>query len=116
LGIGGIAYEVLGRGIFSGKYGRSTSFGKNDTRAKDPEFREKNLNANLEIVKLLGIVGERYGKSPAQIAIRWTLNKPFVTCALVGAKTPAQVEENSASVGWSLTVEDLEMLESCKQA
>jgi aryl-alcohol dehydrogenase-like predicted oxidoreductase len=116
LGMGAITYEVLGRGLFSGRYGKSVSFGKNDTRTKEPEFYEDNLDANLNIGGLLAKVGERYGKSAAQVAIRWTLDKPFVTCALVGAKTPEQVEENVASVGCSLTEEDLEILDSWNQA
>ncbi len=108
--MGVIAYEVLGRGLFSGKYGVTSRFGEKDTRVRDPQFRGKELERNIEILRGLAKVGARYGKSAAQAAIRWVLDKPFLTCALVGAKTPAQIEENAGAVGWSLHEEDLERL------
>jgi aryl-alcohol dehydrogenase-like predicted oxidoreductase len=37
------------------------------------------------------------GMSMAQMALRWILMFPAVTCAIPGAKRPAQVEENAAA-------------------
>lgn len=109
--IGVLSYQVLGRGLFSGKYGINSSFGENDTRNKDLEFGDKELKKNIAISRVLEEVGARYGKSAVQTAIRWVLDKPFVTCALVGAKSPDQVEENAGALGWSLDEEDLKRLE-----
>jgi myo-inositol catabolism protein IolS len=109
--MGAIAYEVLGRGLFSGKFGTNSRFGDNDTRSRDPEFQDKELAKNIQISRALTEIGRRHGKSAAQTAIRWVLEKPFVTCALVGAKTPAQIEENVGSLGWSLDEGDLERLD-----
>lgn len=114
--MGVVAYEVLGRGLFSGKYVTTSSFGEKDTRSRDPEFIEEELERNVEISRVIAEVGSRYGKSAAQTAIRWALEKPFLTCALVGAKTQVQVEENAGAIGWSLDEEDLEILNSLKQA
>ena len=108
--MGVVAYEVLGRGLFSGKFAADSGFGDNDTRVRDPEFQDKELERNIKISRVLAEVGLRHGKSAAQIAIRWVLEKPFVTCALIGAKTAAQVEENAGAVGWSLDREDLDRL------
>lgn len=108
--MGVVAYEVLGRGLFSGKFGTNSRYGDKDTRSRDPQFQEKELEHNLEISGVLTEVGERYSKSAAQTAIRWVLEKPFVTCALVGAKSPLQIEENAGSLGWFMDQEDLERL------
>jgi len=105
-----VAYEVLGRGLFSGKYGAGSRFGEKDTRGNDPEFQGKQLARNIEISRVLGEVGAKHGKSAAQTAIRWVLERQFVTCALVGAKSPRQVAENAGALGWSLDEEDLERL------
>jgi len=112
--MGVVAYEVLGRGLFSGKYSIKSEFGENDTRSRDQQFREKDLERNIEISRMLSEVGARYGKSASQTAIRWVLDKSFVTCALVGAKTPAQVEENAGSLGWCMVEEDLERVNLLK--
>jgi aryl-alcohol dehydrogenase-like predicted oxidoreductase len=101
---------VLGRGLFSGKYGVTSRFGSKDTRASDPQFCAKELKRSLEISRVLRDVGARYDKSAAQTAIRWVLDKSFVTCALIGAKNSNQVEENAGAVGWSLDQGDLEKL------
>jgi aryl-alcohol dehydrogenase-like predicted oxidoreductase len=37
------------------------------------------------------------GMSMAQMALRWILMFPAVTCAIPGAKRPAQVQENVAA-------------------
>jgi aryl-alcohol dehydrogenase-like predicted oxidoreductase len=37
------------------------------------------------------------GASLAQLALRWILEYPAVTCAIPGAKRPAQVAENLAA-------------------
>ncbi len=108
--MGVVAYEVLGRGLFSGKFGTDSKFGDNDTRGRDPEFQDKELKRNIDISRELTEVGTRQGKSAAQTAIRWVLEKPFVTCALIGAKSPRQVEENVGALGWSLDEDELERL------
>jgi aryl-alcohol dehydrogenase-like predicted oxidoreductase len=55
-------------------------------------------------------VGERYHKLPCQVAIRWVLDVGSVRCAIVGAKSPAQVDQNVEAVGWRLTPEDWHFL------
>jgi aryl-alcohol dehydrogenase-like predicted oxidoreductase len=105
-----IVYGVLGRGLFSGKYGTNSEFGENDTRAKDLDFSGRRLKSNLNLLDRLRTLGEKLNKTPAQVAIRWTLDLSFVTVALVGAKTVAQIEENCGSVGWRLNKKEKESL------
>lgn len=113
-GMGVIAYGTIVRGLLSGKYGpASCHFGKNDTRISHDMFKVGKLERNIKMVEKLKAIGERYGKTSAQAAIRFVLDKPFVTCALVGHKTARQVEENANSVGWNLTSEDIEEINVC---
>jgi aryl-alcohol dehydrogenase-like predicted oxidoreductase len=55
-------------------------------------------------------VGERHQKSPAQVAIRWVLDYTSVSCAITGAKSPAQIEDNVGALGWSLTQDECRYL------
>ncbi len=101
-GIGSLAYGVLARGLFSGKYDRNSRFSKGDTRSQDVGFSGEKMGNRLKIFDKLSEIGGHYGKSPIQVAIRWVLDAPFITSAIVGLKTAAQLDENAAALGWSL--------------
>ena len=64
----------------------------------------------MKIVKKLQKLASFYNKTPAQIAIRWVLDNPFVTCALTGIKQPGQIEQNVGVFGWKLSKEDREYI------
>jgi aryl-alcohol dehydrogenase-like predicted oxidoreductase len=106
LGIGVLAYGSLAQGFLTGKYGPDARFGKDDRRHRLPHFQREKLKENLRIVERLKIVGQHYHKSPAQVAIRWILEHPTVTCAITGAKSPVQIEDNVGALGWRLTERD----------
>lgn len=112
LDISVFAYGVIGRGLFSAKYNKNSRFGENDTRVKDSDFQGAQYDNNILIAEKLSEIGKKYGKSPAQVAIRWVLENSNVTCAITGAKTPAQISENANSIGWSLDQNDMEPIVS----
>ncbi|MDO9580578.1 MAG: aldo/keto reductase [Bacteroidales bacterium] len=112
LGINVLAYSVIGRGVFSAKYSKNSQFGENDTRIKDPDFHGVQYDKNILIAGTLSEIGKKYGKSPAQVAIRWVLENSNVTCAITGSKTPEQVSENVDAMGWSLDQSDMELIDS----
>lgn len=115
LGISVFAYGVISRGVFAAKYNEDSRFGKNDTRSKDNNFVGKQYKENIFLAAKLREIGEEYGKTPAQVAIRWILENPFITCAITGIKNEAQAYENARSVGWSLRHDDMELIDSFVQ-
>jgi len=70
----------------------------------------KGNDENILIAGKLSEIGGKYGKSPAQVAIRWVLENSNVTCAITGSKTPEQISENVGSVGWSLDQSDMGLI------
>lgn len=104
--MGIIAYGVLARGLLSGKYSLESKFGEKDTRNKDKNFLGVRFEKNLQVVEELKRIGLHYNKAPSQVAIRWVLEHENITCTLVGAKNPWQVEYNSQVFDWKLTPED----------
>jgi len=106
------AFGVIGRGVFSAKYNKNSQFGENDTRMNDSDFQGVQYDKNILIAEKLSEIGEKYGKSPVQVAIRWVLENSNVTCAIAGSKTPEQVSENVGAVGWSLDQNDIELIDS----
>jgi len=97
LGMGTLTYGILIRGLLTGKYDTDSRFMEGDTRSRDEQFQGPLLARNLSLLKALRSACSRHGLSPVQGAIRWVLDQPFVTAAIVGAKTAAQIEENAGA-------------------
>ena len=106
-GIAGIAFSVTGRGILSGRYDRNHSFQETDIRNMDPLFRYTRLESALRILDELKELGNKYQKTPVQVAIRWVLSQPGITCALTGPSKQEHLRENIGGSGWELFSEDL---------
>lgn len=83
-----------------------------DWRRKAAEFQEPNLSRNLALRDALRPIAERHSASISSIAIAWTLAWPGVTGAIVGARTPAQVDGWIQAANLELTPADLEAIAS----
>jgi aryl-alcohol dehydrogenase-like predicted oxidoreductase len=110
LGLGVIAYGPLAQGLLTGKYTADSLFGPDDRRSRLEHFQKETLAQNLAIVDRLKSISQKYQKSPAQVAIRWILDNPRITAAIVGIKNRKQLQENLAAVDWTLRLEDREVL------
>lgn len=92
--LGVLAYEVLARGLLTGKFSTRPRFPETDLRARDDRFREPGFSKIQRLVHALRIVGGKLDVPPAALAIGWALTRPGITCAIVGAKRPPQVREH----------------------
>jgi aryl-alcohol dehydrogenase-like predicted oxidoreductase len=104
LGVKVIAYSPLAMGLLTGKY----------TPDNPPSgwrgFKmRKQVAAAQSVVALLRETGAKHGKTPAQIAINWTICKG--TLPIPGAKDARQVEQNAGAMGWRLTVDEMAALD-----
>ena len=63
------------------------------------------------IVQALIALGDKYGKTPAQVALAWILDHDEVTAPIIGPDFPEQVEESLGAVGWTLEPEDRILLD-----
>jgi aryl-alcohol dehydrogenase-like predicted oxidoreductase len=107
LGVTLIAYQPLASGALTGKYGvgvRPTGL-----RRFMGTFRGKGLAAIGPVVALLREIGRRYGKSPAQVALRWLLENELVL-PIPGAKNGQQAADNAGALSFSLTPLEIEAL------
>lgn len=111
--MGVVAYNPLAQGLLSGKFGPEARFGKDDVRSRSKYFQPGEFEKNLNAVERLRKTARQYGKTPAQVALRWVLHHPLVTCVIPGIKRPEQIEENAgAAMGWELAGQDHEWLAS----
>ena len=112
MGIGILAHSTLGKGLLTGRYRAGHRFPEDDERSGFPRFQgETFARYCVSAEKLKEVAGDK-GISLVQLAIAWVLRVPAVTCALVGAKSVAQVEEHVAAAEVSLTVDELERIET----
>jgi aryl-alcohol dehydrogenase-like predicted oxidoreductase len=107
LGVMLIAYQPLYGGALSGKYlGKVRPSG---LRRFMPYFRGRGLEAIKPVVHLLRQIGDRYGKTPAQIALRWLIDQGSVL-PIPGAKNAQQAASNAGALTFCLSAEELESL------
>jgi aryl-alcohol dehydrogenase-like predicted oxidoreductase len=98
-----IAYSPLGMGLLTGKY----------TPENPPQgvrgLNKARLAAVQPLIAVLRRIGEGYGKSPAQVALNWTIAKG--TVPIPGAKSARQLEHNAGALGWALTSDEVAELD-----
>ena len=85
-----IAYQPLASGALTGKYGDDAR--PSGLRRFHPTFRRAGLDALRPVVGLLREIGEAYGKSPGQVALRWLLEQEGVV-PIPGAKNGEQATQ-----------------------
>jgi aryl-alcohol dehydrogenase-like predicted oxidoreductase len=110
-GIGVLVYGPLAHGLLTGKYTTDAVLPADDWRSKSELFRGAALRRNLEVVHQLQHVAESREFPLSQLAIAWTLANPAVDVAIVGARTPNQIEQTAPSADIHLTTEDLGEIE-----
>ncbi|MGD9797941.1 MAG: aldo/keto reductase [Acidimicrobiia bacterium] len=93
-GTGVIVYSPMASGLLSGSWSRerTASLDAGDWRRNNPLFSGDGLEAALDLVDRLRPVAEEHKSSVGSIAIAWTLAFAGVTGAIVGARTPAQID------------------------
>jgi aryl-alcohol dehydrogenase-like predicted oxidoreductase len=115
MGLGVTPYSPLGGGVLTGKYSRDDLTGANlvsegSTRGIFNAALGTVIERNLDIADVLrGVAGE-LGCTPAQAGLAWTLQNPDVTAPVIGARTPAQLEENLGALEVDLTADQLTRL------
>ncbi|MGD0704568.1 MAG: aldo/keto reductase [Trebonia sp.] len=91
---GAIVYSPMASGLLTGSFTaeRAARLQPGDWRAGHPDFTPPAVSANLALADALRPVAERHGVTPAAVAVAWTLAFPGVTGAIVGARSPRQVD------------------------
>jgi len=105
LGVTALAYSPLGQGRLTGKY-----------RAGSPPPGRRNFSAHPmelvdRIVAALRVIGEaHHDRSPAQVALRWIIQKGAVP--IPGAKNADQATQNAGALGWELNTTDIATIDA----
>jgi aryl-alcohol dehydrogenase-like predicted oxidoreductase len=107
---GVIAYSPMQSGLLTDRFSeqRLASLDATDWRRNNPEYQPPKLQANLALRDALLPIAARHGVSAGAVAIAWTLAWPGMSGAIVGARSPEQVD------GWitaaSLTLDPADLV------
>lgn len=106
-GMAFMAYSPLARGLLTGKYGVDATFPEGDSRARDPRFTGDEAARNVRIVRQLAEMAKEAGKTVAQLAVRWVMDRDEDIVVLWGARRPGQIAEAKGLADWRLSAEDM---------
>lgn len=106
---GVICYSPLQSGLLTDTFTESKvgALATDDWRRRGAEFQQPNLGRNLALRDSLRELADEYETSVAAIAIAWVLAWPGVTGAIVGARSPEQVDQWVGAASIELTREDM---------
>jgi aryl-alcohol dehydrogenase-like predicted oxidoreductase len=111
-GLGCVAWSPLASGYLAGKYTPGSLQVQGTRSAEGWGFQSKFFAPNhSEILQVVFDVAKELGKSPAQVALRWVMDQPFMTSAIVGARNAEQLGETLKAGGWRLPADALARLD-----
>lgn len=105
-----IVYSPLERGLLTGKMKPGYAFAEGDHRKNNPFFTDDSIERTNAFLDKLKPLADEKGATLAQLVIRWTVNHPGVTIALVGARNPAQAMQNAKAADIVLSPDEMEFI------
>jgi aryl-alcohol dehydrogenase-like predicted oxidoreductase len=111
-GMGVLPYFPLASGLLTGKYRQGAPLPPGSRLSKNQRHAADFISErNWRIVGALEAFAQQRGRSLLELALSWLLHDPVVASVIAGATSPAQVEQNIAAAGWTLSAEDLQEID-----
>ncbi len=115
-GVGAVVWSPLGWGRLTGKIRRGQPLPETSRLHKTADFGPPVDNDYLyRVVDALDAVAEETGKTVAQIALNWLLQRPTVASVIIGARDEAQLTQNLGAVGWTLSADQIKRLDAASE-
>ena len=114
--IGTIVWSPLSAGRLGGKYrrnqpipadGRIAQGGGEGPPISDDFF--------YGIIDVLDEIALETGKTVAQVALNWVLQRPTVSNIVIGARNEEQLKQNLGAVGWNLNMDQVKRLDAASE-
>ena len=119
-----VCYSPMESGLLTGKVNREwiDSLPENDWRRHKPDhpvaalLHPPKLEPFLGLVDQLKAIAEPSGHTVSQLAVAWTLRRPEVTSAIVGARRKGQIVETVRAAEWSLGQSEIDAVTAALDA
>jgi aryl-alcohol dehydrogenase-like predicted oxidoreductase len=111
-GIGVLVWSPLSGGWLTGKYRRGAAPPADSRRATNPDHFDGENAAKLDAVEALGVIAAEAGLTMTQLALAFAVEHPDVDVALIGPRTPAQLDALLAAVDVRLDADVLDAIDA----
>jgi len=114
-GVGAVVWSPLGWGRLGGKLRRGQPLPAESrlhnqlVLDRGPQVPDEHA---FKVVDAIDGIAKETGKSNAQIALNWLLQRPSVSSVVIGARNETQLRQNLGAVGWQLTAEQIGKLDA----
>jgi aryl-alcohol dehydrogenase-like predicted oxidoreductase len=111
-GIGALVWSPLGWGRLTGKIGLDRPIPEGSRLHETEQFAPPVEAEHLyRVIDAIEAVAAETGRTIPQVAINWLLQRPTVSSVIIGARNEAQLTDNLGAVGWSLTTDQMALLD-----
>ena len=112
-GVKYLAYSSLAVGLLSGKYGKDTPLVA--AQSSNLLFNEPVLTHAMKVVDIVKRIAKEVDASPAQVALKWVIDRDSTGSALVGTTNPKNLKENVEAVNLHLSRDQSERLDAASR-
>ncbi|MGO4184800.1 aldo/keto reductase [Paenibacillus sp. TAF43_2] len=110
--VGIIPWAPIGGGFLTGRYTREEpKEGRLTSKVGESAWNLRSNDKNFEILDALLEAAKELDKSPAQVALRWLIQREGITSPIFGASKLEQFEDNIGAIGWEMPSEVWNRLE-----
>jgi aryl-alcohol dehydrogenase-like predicted oxidoreductase len=109
--IGCLVWSPLAGGYMAGKYTPGEGVKAEPGRRAQFDFPPIDKDKADRIVVAMREIAKKQGVSVATVGLSWVRQKPFITSTIIGATTMEQLNDNIASVNFTLPAEDVARLD-----
>jgi aryl-alcohol dehydrogenase-like predicted oxidoreductase len=106
-GMGIIPYSPLQRGLLAGKIRPGHRFNEGDTREGNRFYKEESIRQVNLLLDRIKPIADKHSASLSQLVLNWTINRPGISCVLVGGRNASQVAENAMALSFVLSENEI---------
>lgn len=109
-GQGFLPYSPMFQGLLAGRFTRNKTFSNTDIRSENPKFFGDLYQTYFDGYEKLKAFADEMGHPTNEVAVNWLRQKEEVTTIIGGASSVKQLEQNAASLEWSITDEEMKRI------
>lgn len=110
-GLGITTFSPMAGGFLTGKYTRGAPPPPGTRRATFTASPKLDLDRAFDVVDFLKKIAPKYNATPGQVALAWSMQKPFINSVTFGITRQAQLEENLGAADLILSDADMSAID-----
>ncbi|RYD76128.1 MAG: aldo/keto reductase [Sphingobacteriales bacterium] len=105
-----LAYSPMERGLLTGKMTTDYKFEEGDHRQGNKFFTPESIQKTNAFLAKLEPLAEEKNATLSQLVLRWTIERPGITIALVGARNEKQAIQNAEAINVKLSADEIQFI------